>query len=1300
MAEQTSKPPPFHEKVAENLIEQLKAGTAPWQKPWAPGELERPHNPVSGHVYKGVNTVNLMAQGQSDPRWMTYKQAQKAGAQVRPGEKGTTVQYWKFEDRQPKLGADGQPLLDDNGKKIIETVKLDRPKAFFSTVFNASQIDGLPEREIKEPSWDRHERAETILTNSGATLRHDQADAAYYVPSRDDIHLPGRGQFDTADQYYATALHELGHWTGHESRLDRDLSGPFGSESYAVEELRAEIASLMLGTELGIGHDPGQHAAYVGHWIKALEDDPREILRAAKDAEQIMGYVLGLEQEREQEQTLETGQSRDQTTEKQTEPGVSPRQEPPLYTLLGAAHLETCPDILVTAHAPSAQLAAKAIDMPVALAHEGADMEQTALALLRDAYPQHQGFILGESGDDDTARDLKQLSDHTGMPIIMPNLYGSEIEAGNRHLSDYAELRGERALSEARQTIEQGVEIGKDKLAREAERHTLLTHLASNAKAPEIGILGRLGDDAPTVLICNEVMSAETAARATGLAVVVAPTLDTLPDVAKALEAAYPEKDRLIVADLIPDHQDVYAQACEASRCETLYPDLTEAEVAMGYTRLYDYFECRPQDPWRDVRDTLETGMASAIERLAQRAMVEPEAEIAAAAPEVDTQLGRVWLYVPTWETEAAEALGAKWDDDARSHYVDAETDLAPFASWAVQHMMAEAGVRRATPQDAYFAGSGLVGDPGARENLFDAWVDSDHRAFLVAKDGNGREQNLYDLQAGSFDPHLPHEGAFAWVGQINPGREPEVLVVTTDYLSARAVYEATGIPTAVAFDSDNLPAVAQAVRERYPDPEIVILGRADQEQSAGFEREAAARCGGQRVTPAFSDAERQAGHETLHDFYQCRYPNIQRDIRQTIEAGLEAARSRQSEPEPELATARVVLHVPYAEKDYAKALGAKWDAVDRTWCAPAGTDLTPLAKWREPAEPQQAPKIDPRVEFADKLKEMGLALDGLPVMDGEMHRVPVEGGSPGSRDGAYVGHLDGRPAGYLQNHKTGVSDVWKAKGYRMNAEDKAQLQAEAQAKRQQREQERQAERQRGAEECQRIWGQCVDAAATDPYLQAKGVGAYGVLSDIDTGKLVIPAKNIEGEVRGLQIVDEDGTKRFLRGSDKTGNFHQIGERKPGEPILIAEGYATAAAIHEATGRPVIAAFDAGNLKPVAEALHAKDPGAPILICADNDHRLGDGDKNVGIHKGKEAAKAVGGRVAYPTFGKEQRDQGLSDWHDARQHRGVEHVKYAIEANVLTLQAEKDKTQEQKLDQAQTQDKEQKTQEKVSSIEL
>ena len=229
---------------------------------------------------------------------MTYKQAQSVKAQLRKGEKGTLVQYWKFNDRVPVKDERGKPVRDGDGNKVYRTVQLDKPKVFSASVFNAEQIDGLPPLEIKSPDWDRHERAEAVLTVSGADIRHDQADRAFYRPATDRIHLPPRDSFKSADSYYATALHDLGHHSGHPCRLDRDLAHPFGSVGYAKEELRAEIASLMIGDELGIGHDPGQHAAYVKSWIQVLKEDPKEILRASRDADKIAGYVLGLEKER------------------------------------------------------------------------------------------------------------------------------------------------------------------------------------------------------------------------------------------------------------------------------------------------------------------------------------------------------------------------------------------------------------------------------------------------------------------------------------------------------------------------------------------------------------------------------------------------------------------------------------------------------------------------------------------------------------------------------------------------------------------------------------------------------------------------------------------------------------------------------------------------------------------------------------------------------------------------------------------------------------------------------------------
>lgn len=298
----------YAEEVAARIIEQLEQGTAPWQKPWQPGELRLPYNPTTGKEYRGMNSLWLHMQGHSDPRWMTYNQAAAEGAQVRKGSKGTHIVYWKFSEERKATDEQGRPVIDpDTGKQKTVTVQLERPRSFTAVVFNGSQIDGLPPLEARPtgPEPERHARAEAILANSGAVIRHEPGDRAFYRPSTDSITLPERNQFPSADNYYATALHELGHWTGHPSRLNRDLAHPFGSEGYAREELRAEIASLMLGERLEIGHDPGQHAAYVGSWVKALKEDPKEIFRAASDAERISAYVMDFEQEQMQTQTVE-----------------------------------------------------------------------------------------------------------------------------------------------------------------------------------------------------------------------------------------------------------------------------------------------------------------------------------------------------------------------------------------------------------------------------------------------------------------------------------------------------------------------------------------------------------------------------------------------------------------------------------------------------------------------------------------------------------------------------------------------------------------------------------------------------------------------------------------------------------------------------------------------------------------------------------------------------------------------------------------------------------------------------------
>jgi len=292
---------PYYEEFAEQLIEDLKKGVAPWQKPWGPGELHPPLNPVSGTVYSGINRVMLSRKGYEDPRWMSLKQANSLDCRVRKGEKAQTIVYWQFSKEEPVRDDSGKPVLDGEGNQVMEKVELARPFVRFSSVFHVSQLEGnIPPLDPTATgrAWDPNQKAEAILENSGAVIKHNQRDRAFYSSRTDEICLPPQDHFPSADGYYATALHELGHWTGHPSRMNREF-GPFGSEPYAREELRAEIASWMLGQDLGTGHDPGQHLSYVDSWISVLEKDPYEIVRACRDAEKIKQHVLGMEQQQE-----------------------------------------------------------------------------------------------------------------------------------------------------------------------------------------------------------------------------------------------------------------------------------------------------------------------------------------------------------------------------------------------------------------------------------------------------------------------------------------------------------------------------------------------------------------------------------------------------------------------------------------------------------------------------------------------------------------------------------------------------------------------------------------------------------------------------------------------------------------------------------------------------------------------------------------------------------------------------------------------------------------------------------------
>lgn len=278
-------------RITNAIIERLEAGTKPWVKPWRGVKVTRPLR-ACGIPYQGMNVfwLWLVADmcGFASPYWMTFNQAKTLGGRVRKGEKSTIAILFKSYTKEVEAPDTGEK--SDEARRVL--------KAY--PVFNADQVEGLPEHfhlaatlELVEPEG-RQAELDAFFAAIPANLRH-HGDEAYYEPSLDRITMPRAELFSGFDHYYATLAHELSHWTGHSSRLDRDLKNRFGSAAYAAEELVAEMSSAMLGAELGLPVSHlDSHASYIEHWLKLLKDDDRAILTAAAKAEEASSLLLKL----------------------------------------------------------------------------------------------------------------------------------------------------------------------------------------------------------------------------------------------------------------------------------------------------------------------------------------------------------------------------------------------------------------------------------------------------------------------------------------------------------------------------------------------------------------------------------------------------------------------------------------------------------------------------------------------------------------------------------------------------------------------------------------------------------------------------------------------------------------------------------------------------------------------------------------------------------------------------------------------------------------------------------------------
>ncbi len=278
-------PRDLYQEATDRIIEAIENGTAPWQRAWD-SSFRWPVNPTTNKPYHGANVMFLGTAFFQDPRWCSYNQAKARGWQVRKGEQGNGIYFYK------PMTKETSELDPETGLPKTKTIPL--LKSY--TVFNLSQMDGAPpfeaENEHRQLMTDLTESiCEEIVEATGATIKYGYRRAGF-APSEDVIYMPNKDTFESDARYYAVLMHEIGHWTGGKDRLNREFGKDRESEAYAREELRAEMASAMLSMHLGLPPNVDNHATYVDHYLKILRNDKKEFFRAAKDAEKITRYVL------------------------------------------------------------------------------------------------------------------------------------------------------------------------------------------------------------------------------------------------------------------------------------------------------------------------------------------------------------------------------------------------------------------------------------------------------------------------------------------------------------------------------------------------------------------------------------------------------------------------------------------------------------------------------------------------------------------------------------------------------------------------------------------------------------------------------------------------------------------------------------------------------------------------------------------------------------------------------------------------------------------------------------------------
>lgn len=441
----------MREEMINSFIDCLKKDTIPWHRGWS---SERPFNAVTNTEYHGANalwlTYNQQAQLYKDPRWCTFKQAQSKGWKIKQGSKGTKIEFWSLYDTEEKrklTRTEAKQLTDElTAEEFTNRVK---PVSNTYTVFNGEQIEGIPLYEIRKNvlHLDEFLSGRNKLIENMKVGFKEGGNEAFYSMAEDMIVLPKINQFDNEFEYITTFFHEAGHATGHVSRFNREMPSARGTDIYAREELRAEIASAFAAQTFGIDYTQNKymenHEAYIQDYINVLENKPNELFAAIKDAEKISDYLIekgefGLEKE--------TEMSRDASFMKKMD----------TYVALHRNYLEELsqsklPIVINGYGGPGAGKSTACLEITAALKKEGYNAEyvqEYAKELvyekdmeMLDGSPEHQYEILKEQ-----TRRMDRLYDQVDFivsdsPVMLNIIYNKQLTPEYESLVN--ELQGE-----------------------------------------------------------------------------------------------------------------------------------------------------------------------------------------------------------------------------------------------------------------------------------------------------------------------------------------------------------------------------------------------------------------------------------------------------------------------------------------------------------------------------------------------------------------------------------------------------------------------------------------------------------------------------------------------------------------------------------------------------------------------------------------------------------------------------------------------------------------------------------------